>query len=117
MITLPSSTMNITGFLNWRRGSSFGNESRIAVRTISREKTLLRLALVTGDGAVGIGATVVDIYVPPSSSSARFSSRTLTPGSPKKPHERPVVFWSISFCTVASGTFRLAAIRRAWSCA
>ena len=30
VITLPSSTMNITGFLSCSRGSSFGNESRIA---------------------------------------------------------------------------------------
>ena len=28
VITLPSSTMNITGFFHWLRGSSFGNESR-----------------------------------------------------------------------------------------
>ena len=28
VITLPSSTMNITGFRIWSRGSSFGNESR-----------------------------------------------------------------------------------------
>src|SRR5690349_15579700 len=40
VITLPSSTMNITGFLTWARGSSFGNESRTAVTTSSREKRL-----------------------------------------------------------------------------
>ena len=39
VIALPSSTMNITGFLNWSRGSSFGNESRAAARTSSRENT------------------------------------------------------------------------------
>jgi hypothetical protein len=33
----PSSTMNITGFRNCERGSSLGNESRIAPSTISRE--------------------------------------------------------------------------------
>ncbi len=42
VITLPSSTMNITGFLTWLRGSSFGNESRTAASTSSREKTLAR---------------------------------------------------------------------------
>ena len=36
--TLPSSTMNITGFLTCRRGSSFGNESRIAASTSSRRE-------------------------------------------------------------------------------
>ncbi len=42
VITLPSSTMNMTGFVHCRRGSSFGNESRIAASTSSREKTLPR---------------------------------------------------------------------------
>ena len=32
--TLPTSTMNITGFFAWRRGSSFTKLSRIARRTI-----------------------------------------------------------------------------------
>jgi hypothetical protein len=32
--------MNMTGFLSWSRGSSFGNESRMAPRTISPEKML-----------------------------------------------------------------------------
>ena len=80
VITLPSSTMNMTGFLTCSRGSSFGNESRIAARTISREKTLASCAPLA----------------PVSRSSARLSSRTLTPGSPKKPSERPSVFSSIS---------------------
>ena len=89
VMTLPSSTMNITGFRTCERGSSFGNESRIAARTSSREKTLPR--------APAIG------YLPPRWSRARFSSRTLTPGSPKKPRLRPSVLSSISFCTVAKG--------------
>ena len=103
VITLPSSTMNITGFLNWSRGSSFGNESRIAASTSSREKTLARLAR--------------HLLFLSSLSRARLSSSTLTPGSPKKPRPRPSVFSEISFCTVASGRWRTAAMRRAWSCA
>ena len=46
VITLPSSTMNITGFLSWSRGSSFGNESATAPRTISGEKMLLDLRAI-----------------------------------------------------------------------
>src|SRR5262245_763666 len=106
--------MNITGFLNWWRGSSFGNESAIAARTSSRENTLVRLARVIGDGAAGDaagGAVVVDIYFFPRLSRARLSSRTLTPDSPKIPQERPSVFSLTSFCTVASGRWRIAATR------
>jgi len=56
----------MTGLRNCSRGSSFGNESRTALKTISREKTLERLALVTevggaSVGAAGDGAAVVDI--------------------------------------------------------
>src|SRR5664279_5391374 len=40
-----------------------------------------------------------------------LSSSTLTPGSPKKLHERPSVFCLTSFCTVASGRCRTAATR------
>ncbi len=40
VITLPSSTMNMTGLRTWLRGSSFGNESRIAASTSSFEKRL-----------------------------------------------------------------------------
>ena len=43
VITLPSSTMNITGFLNCSRGSSFGKEPAIAPRTMSGAKMLLSL--------------------------------------------------------------------------
>ena len=83
VITLPSSTMNITGFRICCRGSSFGNESLTAARTMSREK-MLPLACHYG----------------PSLSSARLSSRTLTPGSPRKPRLRPSVLSSISCSTV-----------------
>src|SRR5262249_58545689 len=55
--------------------------------------------------------------VPCSLSSARLSSRTFTPGSPKKPSVRPSVFSETSFCTVASGRWRTAATRRDCSCA
>ena len=98
VITLPSSTMNITGFRTCWRGSSFGNESRIATSDeLARED------------ACGLRA----IYLPCSLSSARFSSRTLTPGSPKKPSERPSVLSSISCCDAsrAAGA-RTAATRR-----
>ena len=88
VITLPSSTMNITGFLNCFRGSSFGNESRIAATVRSREK-MLELWRA--------------IYCPVSLSRARLSSSTFTPGSPKNPRLRPSVFSEISFCTVESG--------------
>ena len=47
VMTLPSSTMNITGLWNWWRGSSFGNESRIAASTSSRENTLDRFVAIT----------------------------------------------------------------------
>ena len=40
VITLPISTMNMTGFLNCNRGSSFGNESLTAASVSSREKML-----------------------------------------------------------------------------
>jgi hypothetical protein len=61
VITLPTSTMNMTGLRTWARGSSFGNESPTAATTRSREKTLERRAA---------------IYVPPSRSSARLSFNT-----------------------------------------
>ena len=48
VITLPISTTNITGFFSCSRGSSFGNEPRIAATTSSREKTLERRTLVGG---------------------------------------------------------------------
>ena len=38
VMTLPISTMNITGLRTCSRGSSFGNDARIDERTISREK-------------------------------------------------------------------------------
>ena len=63
------------------------------------------------------GAATVDIYLPPSLTSARLSSRTFTPGSPKRPSQRPSVFSLISFWTVASGRWRTAATRCACSCA
>ena len=102
VITLPISTMNITGLRHCRRGSSFGNESRIAATTMSREKMLAAARAITAFCSL---------------SSARLSSRTLTPGSPKKPSERPSVLSSISCWTVASGSLRTAAIRRDCSCA
>ena len=40
VITLPSSTMNITGFRTCRRGSSFGKASLMAARVRSRVKML-----------------------------------------------------------------------------
>ena len=39
-MTLPSSTMKMTGLWNWVRGSSFLKESVIAVATISRVNRL-----------------------------------------------------------------------------
>ena len=104
VMTLPSSTMNITGFFSCSRGSSFGNES-----PDRRERELAR----EDARALGRGHH----YFPPSLSSARLSSSTLTPGSPKKPSERPSVFCLISFCTVASGRWRTAATRCACSAA
>ncbi len=44
VITLPSSTMNITGFRTWRRGSSFGKESRIAADDDVAREDACRLA-------------------------------------------------------------------------
>ena len=81
VITLPSSTMNITGFFSCRRGSSLGNESLIAASVSSREKMLDDVRAITGSVSL---------------SRARLSFRTFTPGSPKKPRLRPSVFCVIS---------------------
>ncbi len=85
VITLPISTMNITGFFTWLRGSSFGNESLIACLTISGSKMFVSLRAID--------------YFPWALSRARLSFRTLTPGSPKKPSERPSVLSEMSFFT------------------
>ena len=45
--TLPSSTMNMTGFFNCSRGSSFGNESRTATSASSREMMLERRSAIS----------------------------------------------------------------------
>ena len=56
-----------------------------------------RLAAVACCGREAWGGVVVSvIYAPPSWSSARLSCRTFTPGSPRKPSERPSVFSSTS---------------------
>jgi hypothetical protein len=44
-------------------------------------------------------------------SRARFSSSTFTPGSPKMPSDRPVVYWEISPITFESERWRTAATR------
>ena len=85
--------MNITGFFSCSRGSSFGNESQIAWTTRSREKTLDRRR---GGGGISGATEIADIYLPPSLIRARLSFTTLTPGSPKKPSQRPSVFSWIS---------------------
>ena len=102
VMTLPISTMNITGFLNCSRGSSFGNESLTAPRTISGAKMLSDLRAIS-------------CWAP--CPRARLSSSTFTPGSPKKPQERSIVYFEISCFTVSSGRCRTAATRAAWSCA
>ena len=61
VITLPSSTMNITGFCTWLRGSSFGNESRIAASTSSREKTLADAAAITSPPPVECEVELEDV--------------------------------------------------------
>ena len=55
VITLPSSTMKMTGLRKSVRGSSFPNESPIAARTISREKMAV-LGLVTSSPRRGRGS-------------------------------------------------------------
>ena len=47
VITEPSSTMNMTGFLIWLRGSSFGNESLTACSTISGSNMLVCRRAIT----------------------------------------------------------------------
>ena len=47
VITLPTSTMKMTGFRKSVRGSSFRNESQIAAKTVAREK-MLCLGVVIG---------------------------------------------------------------------
>ena len=79
VITLPISTMNITGLCACRRGSSFGNESLIAAQTISCENMLADCRAISA----------------PIRSRARFNSRTFTPGSPNTPRKRPSVFCEI----------------------
>ena len=47
---LPTSTMNITGFLNWIRGSSFHNASTIACRMMPGSQIEIRFrSLTVGD--------------------------------------------------------------------
>ena len=96
VITLPSSTMNITGFCTGGRGSSFGNESRIAASTSSREKMLPtcaghRTALPLVEGEVQLE----DVH-------ARLAEEAR--GSGRRCSRRSAV------CTVASGRWRTAAI-------
>ena len=70
---LPTSTMNMTGFLIWIRGSSFFNESSSAGRTIAASQKR------TTTSACGHGDYLM-------ASSARLSSSTLTRGRPKRPN-------------------------------
>ena len=77
--------MKITGLRKSVRGSSFRNESLIAAKTISRVKM----------DCVGCHDVLL--------SSARLSSSTFTPGSPKRPSQRPSVLSSINCCTLRHG--------------
>ena len=102
VITLPISTMNITGFLNWSRGSSFGNESRIAASARSREKMLELTGVPLLSGLlVESEVELEDVHA----------------GLAEEAEARPSVFSEISFCTVASGRWRTAAMRATGSCA
>ena len=97
VITLPTSTMNITGFLSCRRGSSLGNESRTARRTISGWNS--EIARRSSEPTAGGRRDRSTSASSGQRSSARLSSSTLTPGSPKKPSPRPS-------CTSRSGLHR-----------
>ena len=82
VMRLPTSTMNITGFLIWTRGSSLTNESAIACRTICGSQ----IEVVRARSAmVCVLVTDVCAGAPSASSSARFSSSTLTRARPRNP--------------------------------
>ena len=95
MITLPSSTMNMTGLLRLEARVELRERFGSPRSTRSRERPAAASAIMTSEA-----------------SRARLSSSTLTPGSPKKPRLRPSVAALTNFRTVASGTCRTAAIRR-----
>ena len=101
VITLPSSTMNITGFRNWSRGSSFGNESRIAAKTMSREKMLPARGPLAG--------LLVECEVQLEDVDARLAEEA------ERSAVRVVVDQLLR--RVSSGSPRTAAMRGAWSSA
>ena len=80
VMTLPISTMNITGLRACLRGSSLGNESLIAAQTISCENMLADSRAISDSRSDRVRGSV------PS---------TFTPGSPNRPIQRPSVFWEI----------------------
>ena len=98
VMALPSSTMNMT----WDSGA--GPAAWVELRE--------RAAHGAADdlGGEDAGGCPRHQWLP-SRSSARFSSSTLTPGSPKKPSERPSVAPPISRSTVARERWRTAATR------
>ena len=83
VIRLPISTMNITGFRIWMRGSSLQNESTTAGRRMVGSQIEIRRArsAMTDSSSFVRPAAAA----PHDSSSARFSSSTLTRARPRIP--------------------------------
>ena len=105
VMTLPSSTMNITGFFSCSRGSSFGNESRIACEHELVGEDARRGGL-RGREAALLASQIVEGEVELEDVHARLAEEV---------EERPSVCCRISCSTVASGRWRTAATRGAWS--
>ena len=102
VMTLPSSTMNITGFRTWWRGSSFGNESRIAASDeIARENAWPPRACHQRASLVEREVELEDVHA----------------GLAEEPERAAVGVVVDQVLDVASGRWRTAATRRAWSCA
>ena len=106
VITAPISTTNITGLRICTRGSSLMKLSISARVTMSRRNSEIarRSCGVAGIcGSDGVAGVFTDISgLPVNRSRARFSSSTLTPGSPENPSPRPCVYLETSDITCDS---------------
>ena len=92
VITAPISTTNITGLRIWTRGSSFMKLSISARLTMSRRNSEIawRSWASRGASARGVRCSRTSAGLRQRRLRARFSSSTLTPGSPENPSPRPL---------------------------
>ena len=119
--------MNITGFLIWTRGSSLPNESAIACWTMPGSQIEIcsafgivvspiceagRACAFCHGRVLSCSPAHVDMHcargAPNASSSARFSSSTLTRARPRNPNVGGSVCAAISSRTRSTSTFRRA---------